>query len=379
VNAHGNGFSDAFRAVRHVLGQPEEDRKERPNGLTIHARYARFLLWEFRTPLTVFATSILLGGLAIHFGYGKEPVGYGPAFYAVFLMIFFESGLDFPDEWYLQPLFFLIPLVGLGAVADSVVRLAYLMFTRKQRLPEWQRIMASLYRQHVVVVGAWRVGLQVVKGLRDLNEPVVVIHPEPDPDPTNALLEELYDLGVPVIRGNVRSAKVLEQAGVAHASAVILTTGDDLTNLDSALTARDLNPDARIVVRLFDETLASKVTGAFAMPTISTAHVSAPAFIAAATGRRVYQEFSLAGKPVHLTDLVISPRGGLAGKTVGAIQADTQVNIIMHQGAGEPDLNPQPSVILEVGDTILVIAPMERLVALEALNRPVASASQVVV
>lgn len=35
-----------------------------------------------------------------------------------------------------------------------------------------------------------------------------------------------------------------------------------------------------------------------------------------------------------------------------------------------PDLNPQASVVLNAGDTILVIAPLERLIALEALNRP---------
>ena len=40
------------------------------------------------------------------------------------------------------------------------------------------------------------------------------------------------------------------EAGIAHACTVILWTNDDLTNLDSALTARDMNADARIVLRL---------------------------------------------------------------------------------------------------------------------------------
>lgn len=324
-----NGFSDAFRAVRQVLVQPAHDARQRPGKLAVHLRYTRYLLWEFRWPIGVFTTLVFGGGLLIHHFYNAENVSYGRAFYAVFLMIFMESSLDFPHEWYLQPLFFLAPIVGLGALADSVVRLAYLTFTKKQRLPEWQRIMASLYRDHVVVVGVWRVGLQVVKGLLELNEQVVAVHPDPDPDPSNALLDEAFDLGVPVLRGNVRAAKTLILAGVPHASGVILTTGDDLTNLDAALTSRDLNAQARIVLRLFDETLAAKVTGAFAMPTISTARVSAPAFIAAATGRRVYQEFNLAGRSVHLTDLVICPTGGLVGKTVGAIQIGTQAHIVM--------------------------------------------------
>lgn len=367
---NGHGLTDAFRAVRHVLGHPANGRSTKPSRLWVHVRYLAYLVWEFRIPLGIFAAVVLGGGLALHHLYGREAVSCGRAFYAVFLMIFLESGLEFPDEWYLQTLFFLVPIVGLGALADSVVRLAYLMFTKKQRLPEWHRMVASLYRRHVVVVGVWRVGLQVIKGLLELNEQVVAVHPDPDPDPGNALLDEVYDLGIPVIRGNVRGAKTLAQAGVAHASAVIVTTGDDLTNLDCALTARDLNPTARIVLRLFDETLSAKVTGAFAMPTVSTAHVSAPAFIAAATGRKVYQEFQLAGRLVHLTDLVVHAGGGLVGKAIGAVEADKQVNVVMHQGPNGLDLNPQAPVVLSAGDTLLVIAPVQRLIDLEALNRP---------
>ena len=77
-----------------------------------------------------------------------------------------------------------------------------------------------------------------------------------------------------------------------QAKAIIVTTSDDLTNLDAAITAQ-LNATARIVIRLFDETLATKVAGAFSMPTISTSHVAAPAFVAAATGERSTRVFSL--------------------------------------------------------------------------------------
>jgi Trk K+ transport system NAD-binding subunit len=173
-----------------------------------------------------------------------------------------------------------------------------------------------------------------------------------------------------MIRGDGRTPKALEQAGVARARAVILATSDDLTNLDSGLTARDLNAEARVVLRLFDESLATKIAGAFAMPAISTAQVSAPAFIAAATGRKVYQAFQLAGKQVHLTDLAIAATGGLFGRTVGEVQEAWQVNIVMHQGASGVDVNPAHAAVLGPGDTILVIAPMARLVELEAANQP---------
>jgi Trk K+ transport system NAD-binding subunit len=363
---NGLGVRNAAGVVQRILGQTANGRSHRLSPLAVHARFVRLLLWEFRWPLGVFAGLVVGGGLIIHHFYGHEQVGFGKAFYAVFLMVFLESGLEFPDEWYLQPLFFLVPIVGLGALADSVVRLAYLMFTKKQRLPEWHRMMASLYRNHVVVVGAGKVGFLVIKGLLELNEQVVAIEVSAEAP----LLDELYDLGVPVIQGNGRLEKTLAQAGVGHARAVILSTNDDLTNIDAGLAARDLNPGARVVLRLFDESLAAKISGAFAMPAISTAQVSAPAFIAAATGRKVYQEFQLAGRMVHLTDLVIAPEGGLVGRTVGEVQAETQVNVVMHQGAEGVNINPSHSVVLGSGDSVLVIAPVDRLLELEARNRP---------
>jgi voltage-gated potassium channel len=334
--------------------------------LRVYVRFVRYLLWEFRWPLGVFATLVAGGGMILHLFYHREYVAFPKACYAVFLMIFLESGLEFPDEWYLQPLFFLVPIIGLGALADSVVRLAYLMFTKKQQLPEWQRMVASLYRNHVVVVGVGKVGYQIVKGLLSLHETVVAI----DVADRASLREEVFDLGVPIIQGNARSLKVLEQAGVKVARAVILATSDDLTNLDGGLAARDLNPSARIVLRLFDESLAAKVIGAFAMPAISTSQVAAPAFIAAATGRKVYHEFRLSDQPLHLTDLVIQPTGRLVGRSVGSIQAGNIVNIVMHQGAEGVNVNPGHAIVLGPGDSILVIAPMERLLALEAENQP---------
>jgi voltage-gated potassium channel len=288
------------RMVPHVRG---------PVRFLMYLRFARYLLWEFRWPLGIFTVLVMVGGLILDLFYDQGRLPYAHACHAVFLMIFLESSLDFPTEWYLQPLFFLLPIVGLGAIADSVVRLAFLVFTRKQNLPEWNRMLASLCRNHFVVVGVGKVGYQVIRQLLELHESVVAIESASG----SPLLGELFDKGVPVIQGNARQSSVLEQAGVRQARAVIVTTSDDLTNLDAAITARDLNATAKIVIRLFDETLATKVAGAFSMPTISTSHVAAPAFIAAATGRKIYQGFQLAGQYVHVTDMTICPTGRLVG------------------------------------------------------------------
>src|SRR5690349_5577023 len=97
------------------------------NHLRLQLRFARLLLWEFRRPLAVFLFLILAGGWVLHAFSHRREVSYVESCYAVFQLLFFQSQLDFPQESYLQPLFFLLPLLGLWALADSVVRLGYLI------------------------------------------------------------------------------------------------------------------------------------------------------------------------------------------------------------------------------------------------------------
>jgi Trk K+ transport system NAD-binding subunit len=337
-----------------------------PSRVLIHLRFLRYLLWEFRWSLGVFWALVLLGGLALQKLYGEKALSYPEACYQVFTLAFLQSSLEFPKEWYLQPFFFLVPMVGLGAVADSLVRLGYLVFAQKGNLPEWQRMIASLYRQHIVVVGVGKVGYRIVHELMALREPVVAIERMAQTD----LLDEVRAMGVPVISGNGRNKQTLVESGVGQARSIILATDDDLANLDAALTAREINPSIHVVLRLFDATLAAKFASRFGMPTISTSEVAAPAFIAAATGRKVYHSFQLDGSRLHLTDLAVAPDGTLAGRAVGKIQVELSVNIIMHRSSRGVNVNPAHDTLLEAGDTVLVMAPLERLVGLEAANHP---------
>ena len=55
---------------------------------------------------------------------------------------------------------------------------------------------------------------------------------------------------------------------------------------------------------------------------------------------------------------------------MGEIQSDKRINIVMHQSSrsGGVHVNPDPHIMLESDDTILVIAPMEPLLMLESMN-----------
>jgi Trk K+ transport system NAD-binding subunit len=339
--------------------------------LLTHFRFTCRLLRDFRWPFGIFWAVVLLGGWGLHLFYHKRPLDYAEACFQVFLLFFLQPNLEFPQEWYLRPLFFLIPIIGLGALANSLVRMGYLFFAKKRNLVEWQCMVASSYRNHVIIVGAGKVGYHIIRGLLALREQVVAVELKAE----SPILDDIHDLDVPVIVGNGRHAKTLEQAGARKARVIIAGTNDDLANLDAALTARDLNPNIEVVLRLFDDTLATKFASAFQMPAISVSEVSAPAFIAAATKHKVYHTFELGGHRLHVTDLTISPTGSLAGRTVGDIQTEHAVNIVMHRNAAGVHVNPAHHSVLDQYDTTLVIAPMERLVNLQQANQTAPAAT----
>lgn len=323
------------------------------------ARFGLHVLRELRWPLGV-GTAMVLGGGALFSATMQQ--SYPQGCYTVFMLMLGEPTCDFPERWYDQLLFFVIPVVGLGAVADSVVRLGYLIFASKRKLEEWWIMEASTYRNHVVVCGLGRVGYRIALDLRTLGETVVGIERNKE----STLAGELLDLGVPVLFGDVRLRQTLEKANIADAKSVILATTDDLANLDGALTAREIKPEIRVVMRLFDDTLARKVAGSLKLPAISTSQVSAPAFVAAATGRAVLHSFQVDGTTLHVADLRIRR---LAGSTAARLRKAFAASLVVHVGAAGGTFEPDPDRPFQEGDTIVLAAPIEQLRSLEEANR----------
>src|SRR5688572_14937217 len=322
-------------------------------------RFALHILRELRWPLGIGTTMVLAGGalFARHLGQG-----YAKGCYTVFMLMLGEPTCDFPQRGFEQLLFFIIPIVGLAAVADGLVRLGYFVFSSKRKLEDWWIMEASTYKNHIVVCGLGRVGYRIALDLRTLGETVVGI----DRNKESTLAGELLDLGIPVLFGDVRLRQTLEKANLGGAKAVILATTDDLANLDGALTAREIKPEIQVVMRLFDDTLARKVAGSLKLPAISTSQVAAPAFVAAATGRAVLHSFQVDGTTLHVADLRVAR---LAGQTAERLRKAFGASVVVHVSAKGGTLEPDPARAFEAADTIVVAAPIEKVRALEEANR----------
>ncbi|OLB66179.1 MAG: hypothetical protein AUI10_03450 [Actinobacteria bacterium 13_2_20CM_2_72_6] len=108
---------------------------------------------------------------------------------------------------------------------------------------------------HVVVVGLGNLASRIVQALHDLGLTVVAV----GADERARGVALARSLQVPVVLGNPTQEQVLRSASVATCRALVVASSDDVNNLETALLARSLNPDARIVLRLFDGDFAERV------------------------------------------------------------------------------------------------------------------------
>lgn len=102
-------------------------------------------------------------------------------------------------------------------------------------------------RNHTVVIGYGTKGRTAVDAMiGDGTKPseIVIV----DADPT--VLESAASDGLVTVRGDATKSDVLRLAGVAHASSIVVATNRDDTAVLATLTAREINPRAKIVASI---------------------------------------------------------------------------------------------------------------------------------
>jgi len=332
-------------------------------------RDVRVLLRQFYIPLGLFVSSILLGGLLFDLLYTHTEVQgltYAESVYAIFSMIFFGDSVPFPREWYLQIFFFVMPIVGLGLIAQGIINFGVMIFNKSAREGEWQVAIASTYRDHIVVAGIGRLGLRIVQQLLDFGEDVVGIEINPESE----FVQRVMDLKVPVIFGDATRPEALKQAGVQQASSIVTCTEDDLTNLEIALVAREVQEDIHVVLRMFDHDMAQKIARGFKIPTaFSTSALAAPAFARAATRSDITHAFYVGDQLLNVSEITVNRDSSLVGRQVCDLEGGLDFTVILHSREGKVDLHPDPQIRLQAGDRICVFASLDVLNRLGRLNR----------
>jgi voltage-gated potassium channel len=338
---------------------PKVWRSSRLRHLRASLRDTWLLFREFGWPLLAFVVA-MAGGGSIYFVLSRqtrEPLSnLAEGIYQVLQLTFLQSSQSFPGEWYLEIFFFVMPVIGLGILAQGIADFSVLLFNRRERGKEWEMAVASTFNHHIILVGLGHLGFRVVRDLHHMEQEVVVVELNPKAD----LVASVKQMGVPVIQDDATRETALEAAGIRRARAILLCTQNDSMNLQVALKARRLRPDIHVVVRIFDDDFADALHDQFGFTAMSATGMAAPAFASAASGVDITRPITVEGATLSLARLKVQPGSPLNSMTVGDLELRYNISVVLLHRNHEFDLHPPADRILAGGDALGVLGgPIE--------------------
>jgi Trk K+ transport system NAD-binding subunit len=361
------------RRAAHAEAAVKIARRRTPRwykALATDVRDTLVLFSQFRGSVVSFSLVFIGGGwlyftLAHRIGEAR-PASLAEGAFLVLSMIFLQANADFPNVWYLQLFFFVMPVLGLSLLSRGAADFGALLFNRRARGEAWQVAVAATYSNHIVIVGLDHLGFRIARALHELDESFVAIELKPDAE----LVSQVQSWNVPIIQGDANKLEVLQNAGVDRAHTIILTTNDDTLNLQIAIHARAVSPQIRTIVRLFDDDFAREVQNSFGITAAySASALAAPAFAAAAAGLDIAEAVTVNGRVLNMTHFVITPPSKLAGKTVGQLEDEFDASVVLLRRGRGADLHPDNDTLLIVEDQITVFAEASTLHRLNRLNK----------
>jgi Trk K+ transport system NAD-binding subunit len=213
---------------------------------------------------------------------------------------------------------------------------------------------------HVIVAGLGNVGARIVGQLHDLGIDVVGV--DKSAEAAGAPLAKR--LGIRVVIGETHREETLRAAGIESCQAIVSVTDSDVANLETALNARALTADARIVVRLYDDDLAARVQRTIGNTVSrSTSYLAAPAFAAAVLDHQVLRTIAVGRHVLLLAEVTADSASGLVGQVTEDVHRPGLLRVIAvrrAQAAGTTstrvDWSPDPRHLIQPGDRIVVLA-----------------------
>ena len=205
---------------------------------------------------------------------------------------------------------------------------------------------------HVIVCGLHGVGVRVVELLQRAGVPVVVVDDHPDA----RLVRLVENWGVPHLVGDSRLGETLAAAGLARAAALVCVEADDLHTLETALRARELSSDVRVVVQLANPAVGraiAEVTGEGSV--LDVAALAAPSVVEACL-RDPAHEIVLGGQR-YVVAHVRAPAGGTLRDVLGDL---VPLGVLGGDRPGrpapEPLICPGRDAAVAAGDRVVVLA-----------------------
>ncbi|RMF26374.1 MAG: potassium channel protein [Cyanobacteria bacterium J083] len=203
-------------------------------------------------------------------------------------------------------------------------------------------------KPEIIVCGLGRTGQKVFSLLRQQGANVVAI--------SSSFLPGYEEHRLVV--GDLRSNTTLINAGIHHAHTLVLANNDDALNLAILTQARLINPQIRIINRLFNTTLGEKLDRTLVNHlSMSVSAIAAPIFTFAALGNKAIGQLNLYNQTWPIQEEIIKVGHPWLGKKLRDLW-DNPNRMLIYYLPVEGEIDLVSAVLtnhrLQVGDRLIV-------------------------
>jgi voltage-gated potassium channel len=260
--------------------------------------------------------------------------------------------------------------LSVGAMTQTIIELELNQFFGKRRV----RKMIDKLEGHIILCGFGRVGRGAADELRKAGTPFVVI------DHNDERVERAMTAGMLAVLADAGRDETLRDVGITRAKGLIATLASDADNLFVVLSAKTLNPNLQLSVRIAEESSEQKMRRAGAdfvfAPYTTTGHHMARAMLKP----HVLQFLDFTerqGVDVGIEQVHVTGQSAFAGRALADVDIQYKTGVVilaLRKANGEMLFNPAPEVKMSAGDHLIAMGDSSNLQKLGRLLMGTASA-----
>jgi voltage-gated potassium channel len=225
---------------------------------------------------------------------------------------------------------------------------------------------------HYIVCGIGMVGLYIVHELHETKRSQIVI----DSDANKFDLLKMRNIDVPFLLGDATENELLTKAMIKDAKGLFATTNSDNDNIVISLTAKQLNPNIRVVCRCNDTKNTDKIKRAGADTVVALNYIGGLRMAAEMIRPHAtdFLESMLRNKehPLRVEEVHVPAKSPYIGQKVESLELGNMGNILLvaiRTDNGEWIYNPPANQIIDEHMHLIVLAtPDERQLLHSALS-----------
>jgi voltage-gated potassium channel len=254
--------------------------------------------------------------------------------------------------------------LAIGAMTQSIIELELGNYFEKRRTKR----MIEKMKDHFIICGFGRVGRGAAEELRQAGVQFVVVDIDED------RVERAMKAGLFAVLGDCTHDNTLRDIGILRAKGVIAALQTDADNLFLTLSAKSLNPNLHLATRVSEEEAESKLRRAGAdvvfAPYSTAGHQMAQSMLRPHVHEFLDFTTREMGIDVKIEQIRVSEKSEFVSKSLGQTQLRRDLGVVVlaiRKAEGNMLFNPPADEVIEGGDHLIAMGPLDKLHQLERL------------